>query len=483
MAVMPVVIIVILLKILLIPIGMNLLFDFIIGAIFIIIGLTFFLIGVDIGIIPLGRIIGVLITKRNKLWIVIISSFILGFIISFAEPDLLIFSKQIDNITNGNISYFTILSIVSLGIAVLMILGFLRLVFNIPLIIILSILYGIIGILSIFISQEFLAISFDASGVTTGALAVPFILSLSLGITSMKKDSKAAQKDSFGLVAIVSAGAIISVMLLNILTKSKGTIEMMSSDIESSAKKLSMLSNIINSLKDSFYAFLPLILIFILIYIKSKVINKEETRKIIFGFIYSLIGLTLLLAGVHNGVMEIGMFIGNYLVGLETYTYLIAIGGILGVVTILAEPAVYVLTNQIEEVTSGYVKRYSVLIALSLATGTAIILSLIRIVVDEIELWHYLLPGYMIATMLMFITPKIFIGMAFDAGGVATGPMTATFLLAFINGAASNHEHANILTEGFGMVAMVALMPIIILQSMGVIYKIKTLKKEVPLNE
>jgi hypothetical protein len=152
---------------------------------------------------------------------------------------------------------------------------------------------------------------------------------------------------------------------------------------------------------------------------------------------------------------------------------------VLGVVTILAEPAVYVLTHQIEEVTAGYVKRRSVLIALSLGVGLAIALSMLRIVVAEIQLWHYLLPGYLIALGLTFIVPKLFIGIAFDAGGVATGPMTATFILAFTNGAANAHPTAKLLIDGFGMIAMVALMPIITLQILGVVYKIKTSKKEV----
>jgi len=177
--------------------------------------------------------------------------------------------------------------------------------------------------------------------------------------------------------------------------------------------------------------------------------------------------------------MEVGINIGSYLVTLDSSNYLIIVGFVLGVVTILAEPAVYVLTHQIEEVTAGYVKRRSVLIALSLGVGLAVALSMLRIVVTEIQLWHYLLPGYLTALGLTLIVPKLFVGIAFDAGGVVTGPMTATFILAFTNGAANAHPTAKLLIDGFGMIAMVALMPIITLQILGLVYKIKTSKKEV----
>lgn len=483
-AFLPVTFIVIILKFTLVPIDNNLMWKFILGSFIVVIGLTFFLIGVDLGITPLGVLLGPIITKRNKLWIVVISAFILGFIISFAEPSLLILGNQIGEITMGAISSLTILIVVSLGIGIFMILGFLRLIYNLPLNIIIIISYGIVLILSIFTSPEFLAIAFDASGATTGVLAVPFILSISLGITSMKKDSKASEKDSFGLVSIVSIGAIISIMILNLVTHTQEYAEVLNETvIGSNSFGMEFLYNIPSAIKESVYGLLPLIIIFIIVFICSNTISKGEIRRITFGFLYALIGLSLFFLGVNNGFMEVGTVIGSYLTTLDSYLYLIVVGFLLGVVTILAEPAVYVMTHQIEEVTSGYVKRRAVLIALSLGVGAAVALSVLRIVVTEIQLWHYLLPGYLIAISLTFIVPKMFIGIAFDAGGVATGPMTATFILAFINGAANKHTTASILIDGFGMIAMVALMPIITLQLLGVSYKIKTSKKEVHVSE
>jgi hypothetical protein len=472
--------IVVILNFTIVPIPDNLMWQFIIGFIFVTIGLTLFLVGVDLGITPLGMHLGPIITRWNKLWVVMIAAFVLGFIISFAEPDLIILGKQIEFITSGGIASITIISVVSLGIAVLMMLGFLRIVYNIPLFIILNILYAIILILAIFTQPEFLAIAFDTSGATTGALAVPFILSLSMGLTSIKKDRKASEKDSFGLVSIVSAGAIISVMILNLIIEKQEYTEIMRKESsESLSVAMAFINNIPGGLRDSFFAFLPLVVIFILLIKFTNAISKTEIKRISFGFIYSVVGLGIFFIGIHTGFMDVGSIIGGYLVSLDSYIFLIGIGFLLGVFTIIAEPAVHVLTQQIEEVTAGFVKKSSVLIALSIGVGFAIALSVLRIVVVDIQLWHYLLPGYIIALGLTFVVPKLFVGIAFDAGGVATGPITATFILAFINGAAHEHSTASILIDGFGMIAMVALMPIITLQILGLLYRINSAKKEV----
>ena len=478
-SILPITILVLVLKFSLVPIDNFLISKFLIGAIFILFGLTLFLIGVELGIAPLGSLISLVIARKNKVWILVVSAFILGFVISIAEPGLMILGNQIQMITSGAIPASMILIVVSLGIGVFMIIGFLRLIYNIPLVNILFASYGLIFILGFFTTPEFLAIAFDSSGSTTGVLAVPFILSLSLGITHIKKDSNASEKDSFGLVAIVSAGAIISVMILNLFISIDEYSEFILDTEPLSGSIFEIfLASIPGAFLESIIVFIPLFIIFLIVKYSYK-LQKEELRRIIAGFIYSLIGLSLFLVGVNAGFMEVGSLIGGYLVGLDSKIYIISIGFILGITTILAEPAVYVLTNQIEDVTSGYVKKATVLLALSLGVGIAIALSTLRIVVSSIQLWHYLLPGYFIALLLTFITPKLFVGIAFDAGGVATGPMTATFILAFINGAASNDPTASILIDGFGMIAMVALMPIITLQILGTFFKLKTYKEGV----
>ena len=479
-SVLPVTVIVLLLKFTLIPLDTVQTVKFLMGAVFVVLGLTLFLTGVDLGITPLGELLGPAMTKRNKLWIVVVSGLVLGFFISFAEPGLLILANQIDMITSGGISSMMILVVVSTGIAVMMVLGFLRILFDLPLYIILNICYFIVMLLGLKTSPEFLAIAFDASGSTTGVLAVPFILALSLGITSIKKDSKSSEKDSFGLVAIVSAGAVISVMLIDVFSPSQS----FSGELEvSSASGMSALETfarmVPDAFRDSVVAFFPLIMIFIVMNIFAFSLSRRERRRMSFGFVYGFAGLFLFFIGVNAGFMDIGTISGSYLAALDNGFFLVATGFVLGVVTILAEPAVHVLTHQIETVTAGYVRKKAVLFALSTGVGLAVALSMIRILVPEIQLWHYLLPGYAIALGLTFVVPKLFVGIAFDAGGVATGPITATFILAFTHGAANARAGADLLVDGFGMIAMVALMPIITLQILGLIFKIKTKKKDV----
>ena len=326
---------------------------------------------------------------------------------------------------------------------------------------------------------EFLTIAFDASGATTGILAVPFILALALGVSTMKKDSKASEMDSFGLVAIASVGAIMSVMILSIFSGTRDFTAKLEFNITESKSILEpFIENIPTLFKEGFLTILPLLIIFLFfqkVYFKM---SNRNVAKMVKGFIYAFIGLFLFLVGVNTGFMDVGGIIGYTLASYDNKSYIVVIAFILGFVTILAEPAVYVLTYQIENVTSGYVKRKAILLALSIGVGAAVALSMIRIIVPGIQLWHYLLPGYIISLSMMYFIPKLFVGIAFDAGGVATGPMTTTFILAFTQGAAEAIEGANILTDGFGMIATVAMTPIITLQILGFIFGMNLKKGE-----
>lgn len=476
-SVIPIALVVLLLHFTLVPLSGPQLVRFLLGTMFVIIGLTFFLIGVDLGITPLGGYTGSSFTKTNKLWIVIIAGLILGFFISIAEPGLIVFANQVQQVTENQITSSSIILVVSIGLAIFVGIGFLRIVFNLPLYKILLIAYGVIFIMAIFASPDFLAIAFDASGATTGALAVPFILALSTGISKLKKDSKSSEKDSFGLVAIASAGAIMSVLLLNYLSpKLTFASEIDQGFTDSNALFKPFILELPHVLFDSLIALSPLIVVLIVMQFVSFKLSRRQFRRLVIGFIYALIGLIIFLVGVNAGFMEVGNKIGQVLTQKESKVFVLIFAFILGLLTIVAEPAVSVLTHQIEDVTAGYIKRTAVLIPLSIGVGISILLSIIRILIPGIQLWHYLLPGYIIAIALTFIVPKLFVGIAFDAGGVATGPLTATFILAFTQGAANAYEGANVVTDGFGMIAMVALTPIITLEILGFIYKIKTRK-------
>jgi hypothetical protein len=457
---------------------------FSIGAFLIIIGLTLFLFGVDLGITPVGNLMGSAIAKRNKISVLVISGIILGFLISIAEPDLHILAGQITDVTSGAIPKFLMITVVSIGIALMLSLGLIRIVYNLPLYIILIVLYGIILVLSFFTSSEFLAISFDASGSTTGALTVPFILALSVGISNLKKDGKSSEKDSFGLVAIASTGAVISVMIMGIVKNVKhvsGALPLSESNYPSIIYPFIQKTPIV--IMEVVIALSPLLAIFLFFQMTHFKLPKRALSKILKGFVYSFIGLVFFLVGVNAGFMKIGSMLGNELALSENYPLIIIFGFILGMTTILAEPAVHVLTHQIEEVTIGYVRGKIVLYTLSLGIGVAIALSIIRILVPPLQLWHYLLPGYIIAVILTFFTPKLFVGIAFDSGGVASGPMTATFILAFIQGIANAKDGADVLADGFGMIAMVALTPLIALQLLGLVFKSKSKKEGVKEDE
>lgn len=476
-SVVPIVVLVLILNFTAAPLETTQLVRFLIGAVFIIIGLAVFLVGVDLSIDRIGQLMGGWIAKTNKLLIVIIAGIFLGFVISIAEPDLHILADQVDMATGGFIPKFSIVAIVSIGIAFFLAAGLSRIVYNIPINKMLTVIYAIILILALFTSSEFISISFDASGATTGALTVPFMLALAVGVSSMKKDSKSAGTDSFGLVGITSAGAIVGVMFMSIFSKSdeiQGSVEAMTSETGSIIAPF--LHELTGISLEILIALAPILIIFLIFQKATFKLSKHSRLRVLMGLLYSFLGLVLFLTGVNAGFMEVGALVGHKIASMEGDALLILVGFILGIVTILAEPAVYVLTNQIENVTSGYVKRKTVLAALSVGVGVSVALSIIRIVVPGLQLWHLLLPGYIISIAMSYFVPNLFVGIAFDSGGVASGPMTATFILAFAQGAAEATEGANVLLDGFGVIAMVAMTPLIALQLLGLIYKIKSRK-------
>ncbi len=479
MSVLPIVAIVILLNLTLVPMEAGVMPRFLIGSVLIVIGLTIFLFGVDVGITPIGVNLGRSLAKSGNIWFLVLTGLLLGFFISIAEPDLHILADQVDMVTGGVISKLLILIVVSIGIAVMLTLGLVRIVHNFPLYILLTIVYGVIFGLAILMSPEFLAISFDASGATTGALTVPFILGLALGVSKIKRDSKASEKDSFGLVGLASTGAILGVMIMSLIFRT-GEI---SGEVEITPASASIYQIFLTKLpiiaQEIAIALLPILIIFIVFQIFYFKLSMANVRRVMFGLLFTLIGLVLFLLGVNGGFMEVGRVVGYELASLDQPGYLIGVAFLLGMVTILAEPAVYVLTHQIEDVTSGYVRRNIVMVTLAIGVALAVALSIVRIILPQVQLWHYLLPGYLISIILAHFSPKLFVGIAFDSGGVASGPMTATFILAFAQGAAQAIPDADVLVDGFGLIAMVAMTPIIALQILGILFKVKSKKEAV----
>lgn len=472
---LPIVLIMMLLHFTLTPLPFNLVMRFLLGSFFILIGLSLFLFGVERGITPLGNHLGERIVRFNKLWIVIIAAFMLGLVISLAEPGLLVYAQEIDTLTNGRLATLTMLIIVSLGIAGLLILGFARVLYSLQLRTLLLILYGLILIVGWITHQAWIVIAFDASGATTGVLAVPFILSLTYGIAHLKRDSQAAEEDAFGTIAIVSAGAILSVMLISLALPAPETVEGIVLNGEATWGGIGQVLG--PAFQNTLVALAPILAITLIAQLTTLKMRQKQFIHMFKGMLYVLVGLLLFLIGVRTGFMDVGAQVGLSLAARDGWFSLVLVAFVLGIVTILAEPAVHVLTRQIEEVTSGYVSKLLVLLTLSIGVGFAVALSSLRVFVEPLQIWHILLPGYIVALFLSFITPKIFIGMAFDAGGVATGPMIAAFILAFMQGATSGVASADPILDGLGTIALIALTPIIALQLLGLLFKFKQ-KKE-----
>ncbi len=476
-SVIPITAIVLILHFTVTPLETDQLLAFLIGSVLVVLGLTVFLFGIDQGLEPVGQGIGNTITRSNSYAVLITVCLVLGFFISFAEPDLRILANQVDSVTSGQFDGLLMVVVVSIGIGAMMTLGLVRILRGVRLKYAFTIAYGLIFILSLFSSSDILAISFDASGATTGAITVPFVLALAAGVSSIKKDSKMGEADSFGLVGIASTGAILGVLITGLflrVDKLNGALP----EAEISASNLFevYISKLPDIAWDSFISLLPIIIVYILFEIFFFKHRKNRIIDISRGIVLTYVGLVIFLLGVNGGFMDLGAQLGLRLASLDSKVPLLIVALLLGLSTVLAEPAVIVLTHQVEDVTGGYVKRPLVLIFLCVAVGMSILMSAIRILVPDIQLWMYVLPGFGLSVLLSFFVPDLFVGMAFDAGGVASGPVTATFSLAFVQGIAAHVPTADVVTDGFGMIAIVAMMPILALELLGALYQAKLRK-------
>jgi len=466
---MPVVILVLLLCFTLVDVESNVFTRFLVGSVMLLIGLSIFLWGVDLSMNPIGEHMSREIATSRTFLKLAILSFLLGFLITVAEPDLLVLGSQIEAASGGLMSASVIVYMVSIGVGVLISLGVFRLLGDMPLNLFMMITYGVIFILAIFVSEEFLAIAFDSSGATTGALTTPFILAISLGLSTIK-GGRHSEENAFGLVGIMSAGPILAVMLLSVLTGQKN---IQSSEVEFIVSE-GVLGPIMDVLPTIFFesiiALLPITILFFIFNFTKFKLSEDELSRIIKGLLLTLVGLVLFLTAAASGFMDMGRIIGMELAGMNKWL-LIGIGFLMGLIVVLVEPAVHVLGQQIEEVTGGHIPLNLIRITLSIGVGLAIALSMVRIVVPEVKLWYFIIPGFAMAIVLSFVSEPVFVGIAYDAGGVASGPMTATFVLAFAQGAASVIESADVMIDGFGVIAMVAMAPVFSLMVLGTLFR------------
>lgn len=470
-SVLPITLIVIILCFTITPIPTGDLLAFLIGSTLLIIGMAFFTIGADMAMVPLGERVGSHMTKSRNILLIVIVSFLIGAIITVSEPDLQVLANQVQGIPN-----LVLIGAVSIGVGVFLVIALLRIIFSIKLSNLLIFFYTLIFILAFFVPENLLSIAFDSGGVTTGPMTVPFIMALGIGVSSIRKD-KNTNRDSFGLVALSSVGPILAIFILAFVY-----------NLDSSAYARVVVPQINNSLElwgifwheipkyiiEMTISLAPIVIFFIIFQIIAMKLNKQQLIKMIFGIIYTYVGLVLFLTGVNVGFMPVGAQIGKILASLDYNWIIVPIAMLIGYFIVKAEPAVHVLNVQVERVTAGAIPQKAMNFALSMGISVSLGLSMLRILLRIPIMW-ILLPGYAISIILTFFVPKIFTSIAFDSGGVASGPMTATFLLSFSIGACEA-VGGNVFAEAFGIVAMVAMTPLITIQLLGVYYKIKISK-------
>ena len=472
-AVLPIIGIVLVLCFSIAPIPNSVLMTFVVGAVLLIIGMMFFTLGAEMAMTPMGERIGTKLTNTRKISVVIVLCFILGFIITISEPDLQVLAEQVPSIPN-----YTLIIAVATGVGIFLVAAVLRMLFGIPLAHMLLILYPVIFILASIVPQDFLTVAFDSGGVTTGPMTVPFIMALGIGFSAVRSD-KHAENDSFGLVALCSVGPILAVLLLGLLYHpgESGYEQTMIVKTDNSVEMWQLFQEgLPYYMKEMLISLLPIILFFFIFQIVSLHLHKKTLVKIIIGIIYTYIGLVLFLTGVNVGFMPAGNYLGQVIAGLSYPWIIVPIGMLIGYFIVKAEPAVYVLTEQVEELTSGAISAKAMGMSLSIGVAFSLGLAMVRVLTSISILW-FLLPGYAVALGLTFFVPKIFTAIAFDSGGVASGPMTATFLLPFSMGACEALG-GNVVTDAFGVVAMVAMTPLITIQILGLIYLIQEQMKE-----
>lgn len=470
-SIIPITLIVAILSFTITPLATDVIVEFIIGAIMLVIGTGFFTLGAEMSMSIIGERIGADIAKRKNIFLILAILIILGTVVTIAEPDLKVLAEQISSVPSN-----LIIGVVGLGVGVFLSIAFLRVILKIKLKYALLFFYSIVFVLAFFVPKEFLAMAFDSGGATTGPMAVPFIIAFGIGISSIRSE-KNSESDSFGMVALCSIGPILATMILGMvykITNFEYTNRTYSTYANTKEIAEAFVQNLPNYFGEVVIALLPIIIFFIIYQLAVIKMSKKELFKVFIGCFYEFIGLTLFLLGANVGFLQIGSLIGMKLAEIGNDFLIIAIGALLGYFVVIAEPAVEVLNKQISDITDGAIPEKAMKKSLSIGVSIALVISMIR-VLTGIPILYFLLPGYLIALILAFVGDDIFTAVAFDSGGVASGTMASTFLVPFAIGV-SEGVGGNVLSDAFGVIAMVAMAPIVAVQISGLIYKLKSKK-------
>lgn len=471
-SILPIALIVFALAVTVTPINSGDMLLFLIGIVFLVVGMSLFNMGAEMSMQPLGVKIGSTIASSGKLWLIAFVSFVIGIIVTISEPDLQILAEQVSDIPN-----LVLILTVSLGVGVFLMIALLRIVFGISLNTILVVFYIAAFAISFFLPEGFRPLAFDSGGVTTGPMTVPFIMSLGAGVSSARV-SKGGRDDSFGITALCSVGPIISVLILGICLKIDGgtyTPSLPSVIVDTREGMWLYCRSIVRYAEEVAMALLPIIVFTVIFQLITKAFSKTQLIRVFIGIVYTFVGLAIFLTGANVGFVPTGAEIGASLAGIGSGWLLVPIGVLLGFFIVKAEPAVYVLNRLVEEMSAGAISGKLTGLGLSIGVAAALGLSCIRILTGISIMW-ILVPGYIIALVLCFFVPKIFVGIAFDSGGVASGTMMSGFVLPLAIGAC-NTLGGDVMTDAFGCVAFVAMAPIIAIQIFGLLYSIKSKRR------
>ena len=475
-SVLPITIIVLIVSVALVPMPAGTILEFLCGAALLIIGMGFFTLGADMAMMPMGEGIGIQFTKTTSLFIVLAISFIMGVVITIAEPDLQVLARQVPSINPSIILVLT----VALGVGLFLLIAVLRTLLKIRLSALLIVFYVITFAAASFTPSAFVPVAFDSGGVTTGPITVPFILAMGAGVAALRSDKEGAS-DSFGMVALCSVGPVLAVLLLGIFFKPSGAaveteavplIETSRDVVESFALELPHYA------EEVVTALAALVAFFVLFQIVSRRYKKHQITRIVIGFLYTFLGLVVFLTGVNVGFIPVGHLLGSDLASSELKWVLVPLSMLIGYYIVTAEPAVHVLNKQVEDISGGAISAKIMQRGLAVGMSAALGITMVRILL-HIPIMYILIPGYAFALILTFFVPRIFTGIAFDSGGVCSGPLTSTFLLPLAMGVTEG-SGGDLMREAFGIVSMVAMAPLIVIQAMGLVYgaKLKTVAVE-----
>lgn len=451
----------------------------IVGYVCVVFGQALFLIGLDTSILPIGRMVGGSFAKYNKLVFVLIFGFVFGLLATVAEPALSVLSFQISSIMSL-INSTLFIWITGTGIGIGVAIALVRIVKNINIKVLFAILYTLVFILVIFAPYEFIALAFDGSGATTGDVSVPFILVLGLGISTSFSKNK-TNDDSLGIIGIASVGPIIAVLAYGIIIKAVNNGVLPPENIFDMNTTDSIGLILLGNLGNVALAILPIIIISIPFLLFILKLPKKTFIKLLIGVIPVYIGLLIFLSGIDYGFGFVGQYIGQMFFdstrGENFKWFLLLVGFVLGAAITTSEPAVQVLGDQIEELTNGHIKKLTISITLAIGIGFASLLSILKIL-TQVNILYFLVPLYALALFMMIFTPKLFVGLAYDSGGVTGGALTSAFLTPLTLSIASmvaetSGEKLSILTNGFGIISFISVTPLIAIQALGIIYNIR----------